>query len=167
MAPMIGMMRSATSELTMAPNAAPMMTPTARSMTLPRSANFLNSSNIAPPPQPQRVLTHADARPARKAPQSLEASGATARERPGLNLMELICAALGPRFRGDERLIVRRTLSLRSSPRKRGPRGAGSSPSNGALVPNRQRAAGAGVGGADEALGRRHDRRHRGERRPD
>src|ERR1700731_2219447 len=43
---MIGMMRSPTSELTIAPNAAPMITPTARSTTLPRIANFLNSSSI-------------------------------------------------------------------------------------------------------------------------
>src|SRR6187399_3064069 len=43
---MIGMIRSATSELTIAPNAAPMITPTARSTTLPRIANFLNSSSI-------------------------------------------------------------------------------------------------------------------------
>jgi hypothetical protein len=34
--PMIGVMTSATSEVTIAPNAAPMMTPTARSITLPR-----------------------------------------------------------------------------------------------------------------------------------
>ena len=46
-APTIGMMMSPTSEVTMAPNAAPMMTPTARSITLPRIANFLNSSHIA------------------------------------------------------------------------------------------------------------------------
>src|SRR5882672_12608236 len=41
---MIGMMTSPTSELTMAPKAAPMITPTARSTTLPRRANFLKSS---------------------------------------------------------------------------------------------------------------------------
>src|SRR5208282_1422921 len=50
MAPMMGMMTSPTSELTMLPNAAPMITPTARSMTLPRMANFLKSSSIANPP---------------------------------------------------------------------------------------------------------------------
>src|ERR1700693_2883818 len=33
----------------MPPKAAPMMTPTARSTTLPRNANFLNSSSISPP----------------------------------------------------------------------------------------------------------------------
>src|SRR6187200_3542574 len=49
MAPMIGMMSSPTSDVTIAPKAAPMMTPTARSITLPRIANFLNSSNIIPP----------------------------------------------------------------------------------------------------------------------
>src|SRR5687768_659861 len=48
MAPMTGMMMSATSDDTIAPNATPMMTPTARSTTLPRSANFLKSSSIAP-----------------------------------------------------------------------------------------------------------------------
>ena len=47
-APMIGMMMSATSDVTIAPNAAPMITPTARSTTLPRIANFLKSSSIAP-----------------------------------------------------------------------------------------------------------------------
>src|SRR5437660_11688729 len=47
---MSGMMISATRELTIAPNAAPMITPTARSTTLPRIANFLNSSSIGPSP---------------------------------------------------------------------------------------------------------------------
>src|SRR5215475_248543 len=46
MAPMIGMMTSPTSEVTMAPNAAPMMTPTARSTTLPFMANSRNSLSI-------------------------------------------------------------------------------------------------------------------------
>src|SRR5882724_1773435 len=41
--PMGGMMTSATSELTILPNAAPITTPTARSMTLPFIANSLNS----------------------------------------------------------------------------------------------------------------------------
>src|SRR5215475_12535761 len=40
---MTGMMMSPTSEVTMAPNAAPMMTPTARSTTLPFIANSRNS----------------------------------------------------------------------------------------------------------------------------
>src|SRR6185295_3914171 len=39
----IGMIRSLTSESTILPNAAPMMTPTARSMTFPLSANSRNS----------------------------------------------------------------------------------------------------------------------------
>src|ERR1700730_9179885 len=43
-------MTSATSELMIAPNAVPMITPTARSTTLPRIANFLNSSSIGPSP---------------------------------------------------------------------------------------------------------------------
>src|SRR3974390_2944208 len=43
---MMGMMMSLTSDVTMAPNATPMITPTARSTTFPRSANFLNSSSI-------------------------------------------------------------------------------------------------------------------------
>src|SRR5687767_10490105 len=43
-----GMMRSLTAEFTMPPNAAPMMTPMARSSTLPRMANSLNSRNIQP-----------------------------------------------------------------------------------------------------------------------
>src|SRR6201995_4246932 len=45
---MIGMMRSATSEVTIAPNAAPMMTPTARSTTLPFIANSRNSFSLMP-----------------------------------------------------------------------------------------------------------------------
>src|SRR5882757_7572847 len=49
MAPMTGMITSATSDETMLPKAAPMITPTARSTTLPRNANFLNSSSKACP----------------------------------------------------------------------------------------------------------------------
>src|SRR5262245_14930839 len=41
---MMGVMTSPTSEFTIDENAAPMITPMARSMTLPRNANFLNSS---------------------------------------------------------------------------------------------------------------------------
>src|SRR3974390_2618433 len=47
-APTTGMMMSPTSEFTMAPKAAPMITPIARSTTLPRIANFLKSSNTRP-----------------------------------------------------------------------------------------------------------------------
>src|SRR6201992_501103 len=43
--PIGGMMMSLTSELTMPVKEAPMITPTARSTTLPRMANFLNSAN--------------------------------------------------------------------------------------------------------------------------
>src|SRR5689334_12983227 len=43
------MMMSLTSDVTTAPNAAPMMTPTARSRTLPRIANSLNSLNMVSP----------------------------------------------------------------------------------------------------------------------
>src|ERR1700754_1507070 len=43
---MIGMMRSPTIEFTIALNAAPMITPIARSTTLPFRANFLNSSSM-------------------------------------------------------------------------------------------------------------------------
>src|SRR5258708_12768308 len=46
---MIGMMMSPTSEVTMPPNAAPMMTPTARSTTLPFIANSRNSLSICSP----------------------------------------------------------------------------------------------------------------------
>src|SRR5262249_58027559 len=46
MAPMTGVRMSPTSELTMAPKAAPMITPIARSTALPRNANFLNSSSM-------------------------------------------------------------------------------------------------------------------------
>src|SRR5436190_15931594 len=45
-APMIGMMRSFTSESTILPKAAPMMTPTARSITLPLTAKERNSESI-------------------------------------------------------------------------------------------------------------------------
>src|SRR3954452_3764756 len=46
---MIGMMMSPTNEVTMAPNAAPMMTPTARSTTLPFIANSRNSFSMVVP----------------------------------------------------------------------------------------------------------------------
>src|SRR6185312_4243674 len=49
--PIGGMMMSSTSDLTMVEKAAPMMTPTAMSMTLPRSANSLNSFSIAAVPR--------------------------------------------------------------------------------------------------------------------
>jgi hypothetical protein len=41
--PTNGMIRSLTTESTILPNAAPMITPTARSITLPRTAKVLNS----------------------------------------------------------------------------------------------------------------------------
>src|SRR5262249_5851621 len=47
--PIGGMMISLTSDVTTAPKAAPMMTPTARSRTLPRIANSLNSLNMVSP----------------------------------------------------------------------------------------------------------------------
>src|SRR5262245_28773105 len=43
---MMGMIMSSTTEFTMAPNARPMITPTARSTTFPRIMNFLNSSHM-------------------------------------------------------------------------------------------------------------------------
>src|SRR5436190_554208 len=46
MRPIGGITTSLTSEVTTFPNAAPMMTPTARSMTLPRAANCLNSFHM-------------------------------------------------------------------------------------------------------------------------
>src|SRR3954454_15263136 len=46
---MIGMMISPTSELTMPPKAAPMMTPTARSTTFPFIANSRNSLSMRSP----------------------------------------------------------------------------------------------------------------------
>src|SRR6478672_5686577 len=52
---MIGMMMSPTSEVTMAPKAAPMMTPTARSTTLPFIANSRNSFNIRDPSSSTRL----------------------------------------------------------------------------------------------------------------
>src|SRR3954469_7802699 len=47
---MIGMITSPTSEVTMAPKAAPMITPTARSTTLPFMANSRNSFSMLRPP---------------------------------------------------------------------------------------------------------------------
>src|SRR5690349_4735395 len=49
MTPMIGVTMSVTSELTIAPNAAPMMIPTAISTTFPFIANSLNSLNMIVP----------------------------------------------------------------------------------------------------------------------
>src|SRR5262245_17431177 len=46
--PMRGVIRSLTIEVTMPPNAAPMITPTARSTTLPRMMNVLNSLSMGP-----------------------------------------------------------------------------------------------------------------------
>src|SRR6185437_1424513 len=55
------MTMSPTSAVTMAPKAAPMITPTARSTTLPRSANFLKSSSMGRlptwlPPQARMLI---------------------------------------------------------------------------------------------------------------
>ena len=44
--PIGGMMMSLTTEATILPNAPPMMTPTAMSITFPRNANALNSCNM-------------------------------------------------------------------------------------------------------------------------
>ncbi len=44
--PIGGMIRSLTADVTILPNAAPMITPTARSMTLPRAAKSRNSFNM-------------------------------------------------------------------------------------------------------------------------
>src|ERR1700675_1834875 len=49
MAPTTGMMTSPTSEVTMAPNATPMWTPTERSTTLPFMANPRNPLSISSP----------------------------------------------------------------------------------------------------------------------
>src|ERR1700693_3267685 len=46
--PMIGVMRSLTRDSTMAPNATPMMTPTARSMTLPRATKSRKPLSMTP-----------------------------------------------------------------------------------------------------------------------
>src|SRR5206468_4835317 len=54
---MIGMITSPTSELTMAPKAAPMMTPTARSTTLPFMANSRNSLSIRLPFSSTALMT--------------------------------------------------------------------------------------------------------------
>ena len=47
-APMMGVIRSSTTLVTIAPNAPPMMTPMAMSSTLPFMANSLNSLSIFP-----------------------------------------------------------------------------------------------------------------------
>src|ERR1700733_8839725 len=52
---MIGMMMSLTSESTILPKAAPMMTPIARSTTLPRIAKSLNSLSIEPPSAVRKI----------------------------------------------------------------------------------------------------------------
>ena len=44
--PITGMIRSFTTESTILPKAPPIMTPTARSMTLPLTANSLNSETM-------------------------------------------------------------------------------------------------------------------------
>src|SRR5207302_7241034 len=49
--PIGGMMMSLTSEFTIPPKAAPMMTPIARSKALPLTANSLNSFHIEDPPE--------------------------------------------------------------------------------------------------------------------
>src|SRR4030095_8150846 len=56
---MIGMMMSPTSDVTIAPKAAPMITPTARSTTLPFIANSRNSfSMLASPLRSSGVVSH-------------------------------------------------------------------------------------------------------------
>src|SRR5713226_1582548 len=60
---MIGMMMSPTSELTMPPNATPMMTPTARSTTLPFIANSINSFSICSPFSSTSLTTAGPSKP--------------------------------------------------------------------------------------------------------
>ena len=64
MRPMIGIRMSLTIESMILPKAAPMMTPIARSTTLPRIANFLNSWSIFP----SMVVRTPAARPAKQKP---------------------------------------------------------------------------------------------------
>lgn len=57
---MIGMKTSLTRPSTILPNAAPMMTPIARSTTLPRMAKLRNSFSMASPwPGPERATVAA------------------------------------------------------------------------------------------------------------
>src|SRR5215471_6981947 len=73
--PIGGMITSCTNDDTIFPNAPPMITPTARSMTLPRIANSLNSLNTEAPPlfglirmrTKDQDQTHKPARPEHKA----------------------------------------------------------------------------------------------------
>src|SRR6266540_4126833 len=55
-----GMITSLTSELTMEPNAAPMITPTARSTALPLTANSLNSFHIPSHDNVDQLSRHHD-----------------------------------------------------------------------------------------------------------
>src|SRR5829696_4421271 len=57
MAPMIGVIRSATSEVTTAPNAVPMTTATASSTMLPREMKFLKPASTAGFYQPPAAPT--------------------------------------------------------------------------------------------------------------
>src|SRR5579859_5319795 len=63
--PMGGIMMSSTSEVTIFPKDAPMITPTARSITLPRIANSLNSLNISTSPRFRSCAESEAGRPAR------------------------------------------------------------------------------------------------------
>src|SRR6266508_5910148 len=56
--PMGGMRTSFTSDVRILPKAAPMMTPIARSRTLPRMTNFLNSASMSGPPSSARSRQH-------------------------------------------------------------------------------------------------------------
>src|ERR1700754_3783029 len=72
MAPTIGMMMSPTSEVTMPPKAAPMITPTARSTTLPFMANSRNSFSIR---NPFSSTSHAGPALAKTANRSVDQAG--------------------------------------------------------------------------------------------
>src|SRR5688572_16447077 len=69
MKPIGGMMMSLTSELTKLPKATPMITPKARSMTLPRIAKSRNSLSMAPLPV---LLSQAEAKSADQALQGID-----------------------------------------------------------------------------------------------
>src|SRR6516162_9520158 len=86
---MMGDRISPTSELTIAPKAAPTITPMARSTAFPRSANFLNSSIMGR----SRVLTQAA--PAVRHSRARQRSGLTAERR--FKLPSLKLPKVGPK----------------------------------------------------------------------
>src|SRR6185437_13542322 len=87
MRPIIGMMMSVTSESTILPKAAPMITPMARSTTLPRNANFLNSWSMC-------ISPSAHAKPDQQSRNRQHRKGGREQDRGGV-LLDLDIELLG------------------------------------------------------------------------